>query len=429
MNMLDQKFQLSERGTNLQTEFIAGLTSFLAIAYIVIVTPSLWTAAGMNFDIAYFAAIISICAGTLVMGLAANYPIIIAPGLGINVYLVYTIAMSSSWQEAVGINLVAASLFVLLSLTSFRRHFIESIPETLKVAIGIGIGFFVTFIGMQSGHLIVDSPATLVTFGSLDDPITRLTLLGLFATIVLMVLKINGAIFIGMIITGAIAFALDMMEVPSSFVSMSVSPVEAFGNFELGNIFARGFEVFSVLMLTLFDTTGTFLGVGRQAGIIKRGIIPNFQSALMADAVGSLTGGLFSGGSTSSFVESGSGVAVGGRTGLTAVFTVLFFIGLFFFAPFAKMISSVPSITAPVLILIGVFMSNGINEIDWKDLTEAIPAFLTMLIMPLSYSINIGIGIGFISYTLIQIVVGNARNIHPLMYLFSVLFIFYQFMA
>lgn len=420
---LNHWFELDTRKTSIQTELLAGLTTFVAMSYIVIVMPQMWGTAGMDFQTGYLATIIAMAIGTSVMGIAANYPIAIAPGIGINAYLIYTVAASGvSWQETIGISVAAAAIFTVLSLTSFRRIFIESIPESLKIAIGVGIGFFISFIGLQNGHLIIGHPSTLVSLGTFADPVATLTIMGLLLAIVLMVLRVPGSIFLSMAGVAATAYLLGFLSLPDSWFSMPPDLNAGFWQFRLDHIVHYGMEVFVVLLLTLFDTTGTLLGVGRQAGIIRDGHFPHLQSSLLADSIGSFVGGLFSSGPTSSYSESGTGVAVGGRTGLANVFTVLFFILLLFCLPIASTIASMPAITAPALILVGALMCESLLDIHWRDITESFPAFFTILLMPLTYSIALGVGAGFILYTLIKVCTGNYRKVHPFLYLMAVLF-------
>jgi AGZA family xanthine/uracil permease-like MFS transporter len=285
---LNQWFELDTRNTSIQTEFLAGLTTFIAMSYIVIVMPQMWSTTGMDFHTGYLATIIAMAIGTSVMGIAANYPIAIAPGIGINAYLIYTVAANGvSWQETIGISVAAAAIFTILSLTSFRQIFIESIPESLKIAIGVGIGFFISFIGLQNGHLIIGHPSTLVSLGTFADPVATLTIMGLLLAVVLMVLRVPGSIFLSMAGVTVAAYLLGFLSLPDSWFSLPPDINEGFWQFRLDHVGHYGMEVFVVLLLTLFDTTGTLLGVGRQAGIIRDGHFPHLQSSLLADSIGS----------------------------------------------------------------------------------------------------------------------------------------------
>ena len=426
MDRISRYFLFDERRTNFQTEVIAGATTFLSMMYIVIVNSAAFYAGGMNFGGVYIATIVATVIATLIMGVAANYPIAIAPGLGINAYLVYAIIISQgvSWQQALGIAATAAAIFTLLSLTPLREMFINSIPESLKKAIAAGIGLFITLIGLVSGHVVVNSDATLITLGSFEDPVLMMTLTGLFVTMVLFVLNVKGSIFIGMVTTAFAAWLLGYWALPQEILSMPSGFDKTFMQLEFNFSPANLLTVFTILLVTLFDTTGTMLGVGQQAGLIRDGRFPHLKSALLADSVGSLAGAFAGTGPTSAFVESGTGVAAGGRTGFTSVVTAMLFLALLFLQPIAEAISTIPAVTAPALILTGCFMVSDFAHIDWKDYTEAFPAFLTMIFMPFTYSITNGVGVGMISYVILKFVTGQWRDIHPMLAIMAVLFAF-----
>ena len=424
MESLKKYFLFDERKTNLRTEILAGITTFLSMAYIVIVNPSMSGDGGINFGGVYIATIVATVVGTLIMGVAANYPIAIAPGLGIIAYVIYTviISMGVAWQQAFGAAAVASGIFIILSLTSFREMFINSIPETLKKAIAAGIGLFVALIGFRNGHIVMPSESTMVSFGSFSDQIFILTLVGLVTTMLLMVLNIKGAIFFGMIITAIIARIFGMWSLPDQIFSMPYGFSETFMQLEIGDISILAPVIFTLLLVTLFDTTGTMLGVGRQAGLIKDGHFPNLKSALLADSVASFAGAFFGTSPTSAYVESGAGVSAGGRTGFTSVVTAALFIALLFFQPLAEAISSIPSVTAPALILTGCFMCSNIATIDWDNYSEAFPAFFTLVLIPFTYSITTGIGIGILTYVILKICRGKAKEVHPLLIAMAILF-------
>ena len=424
MESLKKYFLFDERKTNLRTEILAGITTFLSMAYIVIVNPSMSGDGGINFGGVYIATIVATVVGTLIMGVAANYPIAIAPGLGIIAYVIYTviISMGVAWQQAFGAAAVASGIFIILSLTSFREMFINSIPETLKKAIAAGIGLFVALIGFRNGHIVMPSESTMVSFGSFSDQIFILTLVGLVTTMLLMVLNIKGAIFFGMIITAIIARIFGMWSLPDQIFSMPYGFSETFMQLEIGDISILAPVIFTLLLVTLFDTTGTMLGVGRQAGLIKDGHFPNLKSALLADSVASFACAFFGTSPTSAYVESGAGVSAGGRTGFTSVVTAALFIALLFFQPLAEAISSIPSVTAPALILTGCFMCSNIATIDWDNYSEAFPAFFTLVLIPFTYSITTGIGIGILTYVILKICRGKAKEVHPLLIAMAILF-------
>lgn len=424
MEALKKYFLFDERKTNLRTEILAGVTTFLSMVYIVIVNPSVLSNAGVNFGGVYIATIIATVTGTLIMGVSANYPIAIAPGLGIVAYFVYTviISMGISWQMAFGTAAIASGIFIILSLTSFREMFINSIPETLKKAIAAGIGLFIALIGFRNGHIIMPSEATMVSFGSYSDQVFILTLVGLIITMILMALRFHGAIFLGMILTALIAKFLGWWNLPDSFFAMPTGFDETFMQLQIGDIAALAPVIFTLLLVTLFDTTGTMLGVGRQAGLIKEGYFPNLKSALMADSVASFVGAFFGTSPTSAYVESGTGVSAGGRTGFTSVVTAVLFIAMIFFQPLASAIASLPSVTAPALILTGCFMCANIATINWEEYTEAFPAFLTLVLIPFTYSITTGIGIGILAYVILKLATGNLDHVHPLLIVMAILF-------
>ena len=422
---MEKYFLFNERGTNLRTEILAGATTFLSMMYIVIVNPTVFSAGGMNFGGVYIATIIATIVGTLIMGVAANYPIAIAPGLGINAYLVFTVMLSQgvSWQQALGAAAVASGIFTLLSLTQFREMFINSIPLSLKKSIAAGIGLFVALIGFRSGHIVVESPATMITFGALDDPVLHLTVIGLLITMTLVVMNIKGGIFIGMVCTTIFAWILGYWQLPQEIFSMPHGFDQTFMQLSFDGMPSLAMIIFTILLVTLFDTTGTMLGVGQQAGLIRDNQFPNLKSALLSDSVASFVGAFAGTGPTSSFVESGTGVSAGGRTGFASVVTAFLFLMLLFFQPIAASISSIPAVTAPALILTGCFMVADVANIDWQDYTEAFPAFLTMVLMPFTYSITNGVGIGIIAYVILKLATKQWAKIHPLLALMAILFL------
>ena len=423
-------FMIAERGSDFRTESIAGLTTFVAMMYIVIVNPTMLSQGGIDFGGAYIATIIAVIIGTLIMGGVANYPIAIAPGIGINAYFVFVVILSHGvpWQEALGASFVASAIFLLLSVTRFRQMLLDAIPESLKTAIAVGIGMFIAVIGMENGRLIVGSPTTITTLGELSDPVAYLTLIGLAITLILMAYKVKSSIFLGMIAVACISVAGGYIELPAAPFAFPTGLDKTFCQMSFENIFSADqlLVIFTVLLVTLFDTTGTMLGVGKQAGLIKKGEFPNLQSALLADAVASFFGSIFGTGPTSSYVESGAGVAAGGRTGFASIVTAFLFLLMLFCVPLAKAFSSMPAVTAPALIIVGFLMMMDVRSINWDYIPEAFPSFVTVMVMPLSYSITTGVGAGFILYVVLNFCAGRRREIHPLMYIFALLF-FLQF--
>ncbi|MBA4602218.1 NCS2 family permease [Thermoactinomyces mirandus] len=425
-------FQLQKKGSSVQKEIIAGLTTFFTMSYIMVVNPIILSDAGVPFSLSFFATIIATVVGTLMMGLYANYPIAIAPAMGLNAYFAYSVVRAHQglgYEEAFAAVFVAGLLFVLLSLTPLRTKLIEVIPSNLKSAITAGIGLFIAFIGLRMSGLITDHPSNLVALGNLHSPSSLLTLAGLAITLVCMALNLNGALFIGMLGTGIIAYFTGQLSFDNGVVSLPAipdqlvidNPVHAFqAVFDYG-LYA---VVFSFLLVTLFDTTGTVLGVARQAGLMKGDHLPRGGRALVADSVATLVGSLFGTSPTSAYIESSSGVAAGGRTGLTAVVVAILFVLSAFFSPLVSAVSGIAAITAPALIVVGSLMMSQVSSIKWDEIDEAFPAFIVILSMPLTSSIATGIALGFLIYPLMKIFRGKWKEVHWLVYLFAVLFFF-----
>lgn len=423
-------FQLKEFGTDVKTEVLAGMTTFLTMAYIVIVNPVILGAAGVPFDQVFLATIIAATIGTLWMALFANYPIAIAPGMGLNAYFTSMVLGSGGtidYVTAFSAVFVAGIIFVLLSLTKMRKILIQAIPENLKHAITAGIGLFIAFIGMRLSGIIVGNEANLVGLGDLTSAPVLLTLIGLMITLIFMSLNIHGGIFFGMIVTAIIAFFTGqlkfesrLMQLPSLPEGIIVwNPIEAV---QLVIEFGLYGVVFSFLLVTLFDTTGTMIGVAKQAGLMKNNDMPRMRQALLADSVAATAGAMFGTSPTSAYVESSAGVAAGGRTGLTTLTVGILFIIAAFFGPLVSSLSSVAAITAPALIIVGSLMIGAVKHIEWDEFDEAFPAFLIILAMPLTSSIATGIALGFISYPLMKIFKGKWKAVHPILYIFAVLF-------
>jgi adenine/guanine/hypoxanthine permease len=426
-------FKLKENNTTVKTEIIAGITTFLTMVYIVVVNPVILSDAGVPFDQVFTATIIATVVGTLWMALFANYPIAIAPGMGLNAYFAYSVVGSHGgidYQTAFAAVFVAGIIFVILSLTPFRKKLIEAIPENLKHGITAGIGLFIAFIGLRLTGIITSHPTNLVALGDLHSPSALLALAGLAITLILMALNVNGALFFGMIITGLIAFFTGQLSFEKGFVSLPslpeglliTNPFNAIGDVVQHSLYT---VVFSFLLVTIFDTTGTMIGVAQQAGLMKGNTMPKAREALLADSVATTIGAMFGTSPTSAYIESSSGVAAGGRTGLTSLTVAGLFILSAFFGPLVSAVSGLSAITAPALIIVGSLMIGSISHIKWSEIDEAFPAFLIVLSMPLTSSIATGIALGFISYPLLKIVKGKWREVHPLVYVFAVLF-FYQ---
>ncbi|WHY01460.1 NCS2 family permease [Neobacillus sp. DY30] len=426
-------FKLKENQTSTKTELLAGITTFFTMVYIVVVNPVILADAGVPFEQVFTATIISAVVGTLWMALFANYPIAIAPGMGLNAYFAYSVVgggQNINYETAFAAVFIAGIIFVILSLTPFREKLIDAIPDNLKHGITAGIGLFIAFIGLRLTHIITAHPTNLVGLGDLRAPSALLAIVGLAVTLILMALRINGALFFGMIITGIIAFLTNQLSFDQGFVSLPSlpeglivgNPLTALTDVIQHSLYA---VVFSFILVTIFDTTGTMIGVANQAGLMKNGKLPRARQALLSDSVATSIGAMFGTSPTTAYIESTSGVAAGGRTGLTSLTVAILFILSAFFGPLVSAVSGISAITAPALIIVGSMMMGSIAKIKWNELDEAFPAFLVILSMPLTSSIATGIALGFISYPLLKIAKGKWREVHPLLYVFSVLF-FYQ---
>ncbi|MFY0544696.1 NCS2 family permease [Brevibacillus sp. H7] len=423
-------FSKGQQRNFIKKEMLAGLTTFFTMAYIMVVNPLILADAGVPFEQGFTATIIATIVGTLMMGLWANYPIAIAPAMGLNAYFAYSVVKVGgglTYTTAFSAVFVAGLLFVLLSLTPLRSRLIEVIPDNLKHAITAGIGLFIAFIGLRLTGLVTDHPTNLVTLGDLHSPVVVLALIGLAATLIFWSLNINGALFLGMVVTGVIAYAAGQLSFEKGFVStpslpeglLVANPVGAFSDVVQYGLYA---VVFSFLLVTLFDTTGTVLGVSKQAGLLVDNKLPRAERALFADSLATLVGSMFGTSPTSAYIESASGVAAGGRTGLTAVVVAVMFGISAFFSPLVSAISGISAITAPALIVVGSLMLGSVRHIDWDEMDESFPAFLVIVSMPLTSSIATGIALGFISYPLMKVLKGKWREVHWLVYVFALLF-------
>ncbi len=448
--MLEKLFKLQENKTNVKTEIIAGVTTFMTMAYILAVNPSILSATGMDANAVLIATALASFVGTICMALFANYPFALAPGMGLNAYFAYTVVltMGYSWQIALLAVFVEGIIFILLSLTNVREAIFNAIPMTLKSAVSVGIGLFVAFIGLQDAKLIVNSDATLITYQTFKGELFSsvgvgaiLALIGVLITAILLVKKVKGGILLGIFATWILGIIAELVgiyvpnpdagmysTIPAAIVSFDLS---SFG-LTFGQVFKADFSslnwvnfivvVFAFLFVDIFDTLGTLIGVSSKADFLdKDGKLPRIKGALMADAVATSVGAIFGTSTTTTYVESASGVTAGGRTGLTAVVTGLLFLLAMFFSP---LFLTIPSFAiAPALIIVGFYMMGSVVKIDFEDMSEAIPAFLTILFMPLAYSISEGIAVGVISYTLINLICGKHKKLTVLMYILTVLFI------
>lgn len=420
---MERLFKLRELGTNVRTEILAGSTTFLTMMYIIIVNPAILSSVGVPFNQVFIATIVSAVIGTLIMALFANYPIAIAPGMGMNAYFASVVATQGvSYQVVFGTVLLAGLLFLLLTFTKFRELLIESIPASLKYGITSGIGLFIAFIGLRMSGIVVKNPETFVAFGDLHKPVTILSIGGLFITFILIARKVKGALFIGMLLTAVIGYFMGLLQIKGA---VSAPPEIVFFDLDIQGVFSNSLYtvVFAFLLVTIFDTTGTMIGVAEQANLMKEGKLPKAKSALIADAAATTVGAMFGTSPSSAYIESSSGVAAGGRSGLTSLVVAILFLVALFFSPLVSAISSLPAITAPALIIVGCYMMEGLGKINWKDFDEAFPAFAVILTMPLTSSIATGIAIGFITYPIIKLVSGKGKEVHPIIYVFGAIFI------
>lgn len=419
---MDRFFRLKENKTTVRTEIIAGSTTFLTMAYILIVNPAILSSAGVPFDQVFMATVIAAITGCVIMGLFANYPIAIAPGMGLNAYFASIVATQGlSYQVVFGTVFLAGILFILLSLTKLRETLIGAIPDAIKYGITSGIGLFIAFVGLRNTGIVVADEANLIALGDLHDPTAVLSLVGLLITIVLFTMRVKGALFFGMIATGLIAYVTGSLQIDGI---LSTPPAPVFFDMDLGGVFTNGLYtvVFAFLLVTLFDTTGTMIGVAEQAGYMKNGNMPRAKQALLADAAATATGSVFGTSPSTAYIESTSGVAAGGRTGLTALTVAALFGISIFFTPIIEVIASVPAITSPALIIVGCLMLEGLGKISWKSFDEAFPAFAVILTMPFTSSIATGIAVGFITYPLLKLVTGKGKQVHWIIYLFGIIF-------
>ncbi len=422
--MLERLFHLRELGTRPATEIRAGLVTFLTMSYILFVNPQILGQAGMPTEDVAVATAVAAAVACIVMGLWANYPFALAPGMGLNAYFAFGVVagMGVTWQVALAAVFVEGVLFLVLALTGARRALVEAIPTPIKLATMGGIGLFLAMIGFQGSGLIVDSPATLVTLGDLGDPSLLLALGGLIVTAALLTARVRGGLLVGILGVTVIAWVTGLAETPRTFVSVPRLPTETLMALDFGALASGALipVVLAFLFVDIFDTAGTLLGVGRLAGFVDdEGRLPRADRAFAADAVGTSVGALLGTSTVTSYVESATGVEEGGRSGLTAVVVAVCFLLALFVVP---VLASVPAIaTAPALILVGALMMRGVRDIDWSRAGDAIPAFLTLALMPLTYSIANGITFGMGAWVLIKLLTGRGREVPPLLWVIVLL--------
>ncbi|RDB32685.1 NCS2 family permease [Exiguobacterium sp. RIT594] len=421
-------FKLSAHDTTVKREIQAGFITFITMAYILFVNPTILSEAGIPQDQAFSATIIATLIGTLLMGFYANLPIAVAPGMGLNAYFTYTLVIGEKipYQTALSVVFVAGIIFLLLSLSPLRTKLIEVIPTTLKLAITGGIGLFIASLGLKMSGILVADPATLITIGSLTSPEALITLVGLLVAAILTVKRVPGGLLYAMILSGLLAFLTGELTFSKTLIALPTlpegilvaNPLTAVQDVIQYGLFSG---VLSFVLVTMFDTTGTMVAVGEQAGLIEEdGSLKNSERALLSDSTAMIAGAMFGTSPTTAYVESASGVAAGGRTGLTSVTVGILFALSAVFGPIVQSISSVPAITAPALLLVGALMLQNIKQIQWEDFSEAFTAFMVIIIMPLSGSIATGIAFGFIIYPIMKAV--QKQRVHFLIYLFAVLF-------
>lgn len=426
---MEKLFKLRERGTTVSREVVAGITTFLAMAYILAVNPGILSDAGMSFGPVFTATAVSSAIATLVMAFLANLPVALAPGMGLNAFFTYTvvIGMGCSWQFALTAVLVEGILFIILSLVGIREAIIKSIPASLRKAVAVGIGLFIALIGLSNAGVTSSSLGTIIGFVTLNtsNPAALVAILGLIVTVVLYVLNVPGSILIGIAVTTVIGIPFGVTTVPSGFSPVSLPSAPYFLQFEWTDVLSLKFFIvfFTFLFTDMFDTIGTLMGVSEQAGLTdKNGNIPNAKGALLADAVGTVAGAMLGTSTVTSFVESSSGVAAGGRTGLASVVTAVFFLLALFFSPLFALIPS--AATAPALIFVGFLMMKSVSSIDFSELTEGIPSFITIMVMPFGYSIAKGISWGIIAYVICKVAGKKAKEIPLVTWILAAFFVF-----
>lgn len=422
---MDSFFKLGEHGTNVRREIVAGFTTFLTMAYIIIVNPSILSTTGMDAGAVFVATCLAAAFGTLFMGLYANYPIALAPGMGLNAYFAFSVVggLGYSWQVALGAVFLSGVLFLIISVLPIREWIVNSIPRSLKMAISAGIGLFLGIIALENAGIVVDHPATLVTLG---DPLSASFLLasaGFIIILALDALKVPGAVILGILITTAAGILLGYSQF-GGIADLPPDPSPVLFQLDIAGAFEAGLIaiIFVFFMVDLFDNTGTLIGVLHRAGMLdKDGKLPGIGRALVVDSTSAMAGAALGTSTTTSYIESAAGIKAGGRTGLTAVVVGLLFLAALFFAPLAL---SVPAYaTAPALLYVACIMARGLVEMDWEDVTEYAPGVLTALVMPLTYSIAHGIGVGFIVYAAGKILTGRFSQLHPVVLVIAALFV------
>ncbi|MEA1935746.1 MAG: NCS2 family permease [Thermodesulfobacteriota bacterium] len=431
-NMLEKIFKLRERGTDVKTEVLAGVATFLTMAYIIVVNPAILSKTGMPFSGVLFATVLVCAFSSIAMGLYANLPYGVAPGMGINAFFTFTLVlgMGVRWETALGAVFISGIIFIILSVTGVRTEIVRAIPNSLRYGVAVGIGIFLALIGLESVGFIVSKKATVVGFGNLSLSIV-LFLVGLILTSILMIKNIRGALIIGITATSVIALIASVVGMSAGWLARPIVTIpeglfalptlDVFFKLDIAGALSVGMilPVFTLLFTDMFDSISTFLGVAEVAGLIdKNGQPVNVEKALLTDAFSTTISGFLGSSSGTTYIESAVGVGEGGRTGLTAVIIGLLFLPFMFLSPLLSFIPAVA--TAPILVLVGVFMTQPLMKIDWKNFEEAIPAFLAVILVPLTYSITQGIIWGFLTYTIIKLFLGKGREVHWMLYIIDV---------
>ncbi|MCH7949467.1 MAG: NCS2 family permease [Candidatus Dadabacteria bacterium] len=433
--MLERLFNLKEQGTDVSTEIMAGITTFMTMSYIIFVQPAVLGAAGMDPGAVMVATCLSAALGTVLMAFLANYPIALAPGMGQNFYFSYIVVLTLgySWQETLGAVFIAGLVFILLSTVGLREALMNILPNCLKNSIPVGIGLLIALVGLEWSGMVVSHPITYVTLGDLTSTPTLLSIFGLLVMAILFALRIRGAILIGFLLTAVAGLIIGIIEFKGVFASPpSLAPTLL--KLEIPNVFVNPeliTVIFVFLFLDIFDTIGTLIGVSQPAGLMVNGKLPRARQALLSDAVATSAGALLGTSTITSYIESTTGISAGGKTGLTNIVVAILFLLAIFLNPIVQLIGAgheiggitVYPVIAPALIIVGCMMFKNIVNIDWEDYSESIPAFLTLLMMPLTFSITEGISFGVISYVLLKVIRGKARKIHWLLYLIAILFV------
>lgn len=427
---LDRYFRLSERGSDVRTEVIAGATTFLAMAYILFVNPGILSATGMDAGAVFVATALAAAVGTLVMGLWANLPVAQAPGMGLNAFFAFSvvIGLGIPWQTALAATFVSGTIFLVLALTGVREAIINAIPVQLKLAVGAGIGLFIAFIGLKAAGIVVSNEATTVGLGDLQAPTTLLAIAGIVITVILLIRGVRGAVFLGIVATTVLGLVVGLIDLPGAVVSTppSLAPTlgVAFGS--IGELLSPqlALVVLTMLFVDFFDTAGTLIAVLNQANLLRPdGTLEQGNRALVSDAAATMVGAALGTSTTTSYIESSAGVGAGGRTGLTSVTTSVLFLLALLFSPLLGVVTA--QVTAAALIVVGLMMARGLGQIDWTEMEYAFPAFLIVVTMPLTYSIANGIALGLVLFPVLMAVKGRAREISAVLWVLSVAFLLF----